>query len=146
MKGIEIRDRIYADHALLRGMLDEIEEFSGRFEQGESPAGDMLRERGVALYSRFSEHLDFEDAIRRLTSFPAATLRLPDRGLLKPGYVADIVAFDAATIRDHATFESPHQYATGVRHVWVNGTAVLEDGEHTGATPGQVVRGPGYQR
>ena len=86
-----------------------------------------------------------EDAIRRLTSFPAATLRIADRGRLEAAHFADIVAFDAATIRDHATNEAPHQDATGMRHVWVNGAQVLKDGEHTGAKPGQVVRGPGYK-
>ena len=80
-----------------------------------------------------------------LTSFPAATLRIADRGLLAPGHFADIVVFDPATIADHATYEKPHQYATGMSHVWVNGTQVLKDGEHTGAKPGQVVRGPGYK-
>ena len=62
----------------------------------------------------------------------------------KPGYFADIVAFDPNTIQDHATYEKPHQYSTGVTHVWVNGTQVLKNGEHTGAKPGQVVRGPGW--
>ena len=66
------------------------------------------------------------------------------RGRLLPGYFADVVVFDPRTIRDNATFADPHQYATGMQHVFVNGTAVLRDGEHTGALPGQVVRGPGY--
>jgi N-acyl-D-amino-acid deacylase len=63
---------------------------------------------------------------------------------LKPGYFADIVAFDPNTIQDHATYQTPHRYSTGVTHVWVNGTQVLKNGEHTGAKPGQVVRGPGW--
>jgi N-acyl-D-amino-acid deacylase len=63
--------------------------------------------------------------------------------LLKPGYFADVVVFDPETIQDHATFEKPHQYATGVLHVFVNGVQVLKDGQHTGAKPGRVVRGPG---
>ena len=67
-------------------------------------------------------------------------------GLLKPGYFADIVMFDPAKIEDHATFDAPHQYATGVRDVLVNGQFVLQSGEHTGRKPGQVVRGPGYWR
>jgi len=71
-------------------------------------------------------------------------LKLDRRGALKPGYFADVVIFDPATISDHATFEKPHQYATGVRHVFVNGVPVIKDGEHTGAKPGQVVRGPGW--
>jgi len=102
--------------------------------------------RLLGKYVREDKATTMEDAIRRLTSFPAATLRIPDRGLLKPGHFADIVAFDAVSIRDHATYESPHQYATGMRHVWVNGTQVLKDGEHTGAKPGQVVRGPGWKK
>ena len=87
-----------------------------------------------------------EDAIRRMTSFPAANLGLADRGSLAVGYHADVVAFDPLTIRDHATYERPHQYATGVRHVLVNGTPVLLDGEHTDARPGRVVRGPRARR
>lgn len=70
---------------------------------------------------------------------------LRQRGALRPGYHADIVVFDPGAILDHATFERPHQYATGVVHVFVNGVQVLRDGEHTAATPGQVVRGPGWK-
>ncbi|MGB5227157.1 MAG: D-aminoacylase, partial [Eudoraea sp.] len=69
---------------------------------------------------------------------------LKNRGLLKEGYYADVVVFDANTIKDNATFAKPHQYATGMKHVFVNGTQVLKDGEHTGAFPGRVVRGPGW--
>jgi N-acyl-D-amino-acid deacylase len=79
-----------------------------------------------------------------LTALPAENLKLDRRGALRPGYFADVVVFDPATIQDHATFEQPHQYATGVRDVFVNGVHVLKDGEHTGAKPGQVVRGPGW--
>jgi N-acyl-D-amino-acid deacylase len=85
-----------------------------------------------------------EDAIRRLTAFPAQTLGIRRRGRLAGGYFADVVVFDPATIADHATFEDPHQLSTGVLHVWVNGTQVLRAGEHTGATPGRVVRGRGW--
>ena len=85
------------------------------------------------------------EAIRRLAALPAATLKLDRRGLLRQGYFADVVVFDPDTIQDHATFAQPHQYATGMAHVFVNGTAVLRDGEHTGATPGSVVRGPGWR-
>ena len=101
--------------------------------------------RLLGKYVREDKATTLEDAIRRLTSFPAASLRVTDRGLLKPGYVADVVAFDASSIRDHATYEAPHQYASGMQHVWVNGVQVLKDGEHTGAKPGQVVRGPGWK-
>jgi N-acyl-D-amino-acid deacylase len=99
--------------------------------------------RLLGRYVRDQQATTMADAIRRLTSFPAANLRIKDRGSLKPGYFADIVAFDPNTIQDHATYEKPHQYSTGMMHVWVNGTQVLKSGEHTGAKPGQVVRGPG---
>ena len=100
--------------------------------------------RLLGKYVRDEGATTLEDAIRRLTSFPAENLKLKRRGRLAPGYFADIVAFDPATITDHATFQEPHQLATGVMHVFVNGTQVLRDGEHTGATPGRVVRGPGW--
>jgi N-acyl-D-amino-acid deacylase len=75
-----------------------------------------------------------------MTSLPASNLGIARRGLLKPGYFADVVVFDPETIQDHATFAKPMQYATGVSEVWVNGVEVLHDGEHTGAKPGRVVR------
>jgi N-acyl-D-amino-acid deacylase len=100
--------------------------------------------RLLGKYVRDEQVIPLEEAIRKLTSFPAATLHLKRRGSLAPGHHADVVVFDPATITDHATFEQPHQYATGMVHVLVNGTLVLRDGEHTGATPGRVVRGPGW--
>ncbi|MGE0816757.1 MAG: amidohydrolase family protein [Vicinamibacterales bacterium] len=100
--------------------------------------------RLLGKYVREEHVIPLEEAIRKLTSFPAATLRIKERGQLAPGYFADVVAFDPATIAEHATYEQPHQYATGMRHVWVNGVQVLKDGEHTSATPGRVVRGPGW--
>lgn len=84
------------------------------------------------------------EAVKRLTCLPAENLKLDRRGRLKEGYYADVVVFDPQTIIDHATYEKPHQYATGMKHVFVNGTPVLKEGEHTGATPGRAVRGPGY--
>jgi N-acyl-D-amino-acid deacylase len=99
--------------------------------------------RLLGRYVRDEQLIPLEEAVRRLAALPAATLKLERRGLLRPGYFADVVVFDPRTIQDHATFEQPHQYATGVRHVLVNGTAVVADGEHTGATPGRVVPGPG---
>jgi N-acyl-D-amino-acid deacylase len=78
-----------------------------------------------------------------LSGLPAGNLRLARRGELKPGYFADVVIFDPETIQDHATFDRPHQYATGVRDAFVNGVQVLQDGDHTGAMPGRVVKGPG---
>ena len=79
-----------------------------------------------------------------MTSLPADNLGIRGRGRLDEGYFADIVVFDPERIQDHATFEFPHQYATGVEHVFVNGVQVLEEGKHTGALPGRVVRGPGW--
>jgi len=95
--------------------------------------GRFVRDEGAA---------PLEDVVRRMTGFPAANLRLDRRGLLRTGYFADIVAFDPATIADHATYAEPHRYATGVAHVLVNGSVVLRDGDHTGARPGRVVFGP----
>ena len=90
--------------------------------------------------------IPLEEAIRKLTSLPADDLQhRPIAARSQPGYFADVVVFDPATIADHATFEKPHQYADGVRHVFVNGVQVLRDGEHTGAKPGRVVRGPGWK-
>ena len=101
--------------------------------------------RLLGKYVRDERIIPLEEAIRRLTAFPAANLRLERRGSLAAGNFADVVVFDPATIQDHATFEHPHQYATGMCHVFVNGQHVLKDGEHTGATPGRVVRGPGWR-
>jgi N-acyl-D-amino-acid deacylase len=100
--------------------------------------------RLLGRYVRDESLITLEEAIHRLTSLPAANLSLRDRGALKRDYFADVVVFDPDAIRDHATFDDPHQYATGVIHVFVNGVQVLRDGEHTGATPGRVVRGPGW--
>ncbi len=101
--------------------------------------------RLLGKYVRDEKIITLEEAIRKLTSLPAGNLKIKDRGQLKEGYFADIVVFDPEKIQDHATFENPHRYATGVRHVFVNGQQVLKDGEHTGATPGRIVRGPGYK-
>ena len=100
--------------------------------------------RVLGTYVRDEGLVPLEEAVRRLTSFPAENLRLRHRGRLAPEMFADVVVFDPATIQDHATYEKPHQYATGVLHVFVNGVQVLKDGEHTGAKPGRIVRGPGW--
>jgi N-acyl-D-amino-acid deacylase len=97
--------------------------------------------RLLGKYVRDAHVIPLEEAIRRLTSLPADNLRIKDRGRLAAGQFADVVVFDPMTIADRATYEQPHQYAVGVRDVWVNGTQVLKDGEHTGAKPGRVVRG-----
>lgn len=101
--------------------------------------------RVLGRYVRDERAAPLEDVIRRLTSFPCETLGIAGRGRLAPGHYADVVVFDPATIRDQATYSEPHRYATGVHHVLVNGVQVLRDGEHTGVTPGQVVRGPGWR-
>jgi N-acyl-D-amino-acid deacylase len=102
--------------------------------------------RILGKYTRDEQVLTLQDAVRRMSALPATNLRLARRGMLKPGYFADVVLFDPKTIRDNATFERPHQYATGMRHVFVNGVQVLKDGEHTGAKPGRVVLGAGAKR
>ena len=127
----------------------------GSDEGSYAPEGVFLKfqphPRAYGNFSRFLGHYvrdghvtSLADAVRRLASLPAHNLKLRDRGELKAGYFADIVIFDPAAIDDHATFDRPQQYATGMRDVFVNGVQVLKNGEHTGATPGQVVRGPGY--
>ena len=100
--------------------------------------------RLLGKYVREEKIITLEDAIHRMTGLPASNLKLDQRGLLSPGYYADIVVFDPVTVADLATFEDPHQLATGVQHVFVNGKQVLRDGEHTGQTPGRFVKGPGW--
>lgn len=102
--------------------------------------------RFLGRYVREQKVTTLPDAIRRITHLPALNFKLKDRGCLDPGCHADIVIFDPATIADHATFDDPHRYSTGVADVFVNGVQVLKDGEHTGAMPGEVVRGPGWKR
>ena len=101
--------------------------------------------RLLGKYVRDEHVIPMAEAIRKLTSFPAATLRVKERGRLERGYFADVVVFDPKTIADTSTYEKPHSYAVGVKHVWVNGGQVLKDGEHTGQKPGRVVRGPGWK-
>lgn len=102
--------------------------------------------RVLAQYVREDQVITLEDAVRKLAALPAEVLQLDRRGTLKAGNFADVVVFDPATIQDHATFAEPHQYATGMLHVFVNDAQVIADGEHTGAMPGGVVRGPGWVR
>lgn len=101
--------------------------------------------RLFARYVREEKLMSVQEAVRRITRLPAANWKLENRGCLDPGCHADLVVFDPATIQDHATFEKPMQFATGVRHVWVNGVQVVRDGTHTGAKPGRFVHGPGWQ-
>ncbi len=100
--------------------------------------------RILGKYVREEKVLTLADAIRKMTSLPAGNLKLEKRGMLRPGYFADVVVFDSDSIEDIATYETPHRYAVGVRHVFVNGVQVLQNGQHTRATPGRVLRGPGW--
>jgi dihydroorotase/N-acyl-D-amino-acid deacylase len=100
--------------------------------------------RVLGKYVREQKVIPLEDAIRKLSSAVARRLSIPDRGLLQEGMWADVVVFDPAAIADRATFENPHQLSAGVKHVFVNGVAVLRDGKHSGAMPGRLLRGPGY--
>jgi|TARA_B110000467_G_scaffold162123_1_gene184657 N-acyl-D-amino-acid deacylase len=102
--------------------------------------------RLLGKYVREEKVISLENAIYKLSGLSATKLKLKERGFLKESYFADIVIFDPNTISDHATFEKPHQLATGMHHVFVNGVQVLKSGEHTGMTPGRVVRGPGYKK
>ena len=102
--------------------------------------------RLLGKYVRDEKIIPLEEAVRRLTSFPAETLKLQKRGALRTGFFADVVVFDPSTIQDHASYGQPHQYATGMKHVIVNGVPVIKDGEHTGAKPGRYVRGPGWRK
>ncbi len=122
----------------------------------EAPEGAFLQSRPhpraygtfarlLGKYVRDEGVIPLEEAIRRLTSLTAEKLRLRHRGVLQEGAFADVVVFDPGSVQDHATFEDPQHYATGVIHVFVNGIQVLKAGEHTGATPGRVVRGPGWK-
>lgn len=101
--------------------------------------------RLLGKYVRDEKVISLAEAIRRLTSLPASNLKIEKRGSIQIGYYADLAIFDPLKIQDHATFENPHQYSTGMVHVFVNGTQVLENGEHTNAKPGRVVRGPGWK-
>ena len=127
----------------------------GSDAEASAPEGVFLKSsthpRAYGNFARFLGHyvrdqkvVSLSDAVRRLTSLPAENLGLRDRGRLAPGMAADVVLFDPATITDHATYERPMQYATGVRDVFVNGVEVLRNGEHTAATPGRFLKGPGW--
>jgi N-acyl-D-amino-acid deacylase len=102
--------------------------------------------RVIGKFVREEKILSLQDAIYKLSKLPATNLKLQKRGELKTGNYADIVIFDPKTVQDHASFEKPQQYATGVSAVFVNGVQVLKNGEHTGATPGRFIKGPGYKK
>ncbi|CAN5440969.1 D-aminoacylase [soil metagenome] len=114
-------------------------------DSGTHPRAYGTFARVLAKYVRDEKVLTLPEAIRRMTTLPAAHLKIKKRGSLTKGNFADIVVFDPEKVQDYATYENPHQYSTGVQHVFVNGIQVLKDGEHTGATPGRCVRGPGYK-
>jgi N-acyl-D-amino-acid deacylase len=114
-------------------------------EQGTHPRAYGNFARFLGKYIREEKIMSLEEGIYRMTGLPSGHLQLARRGLLKVGHFADVVVFDPATVRDKATYEDPHQLAEGVLHVWVNGKQVLRHGEHTGAMPGRVVRGPGWK-
>jgi N-acyl-D-amino-acid deacylase len=97
----------------------------------------------LGQYVREEKILSLQEAVRRLSGLPATNLGLDHRGFLKKGMFADVVVFDPATIADRATYDNPHRYAVGMKHVFVNGIEVLKDGEHTGAKPGRALWGPG---
>src|SRR5882724_461117 len=126
----------------------------GSDEASQTPEGLFLKSnphpraygnfaRVLGKYSRDEKVIPMKEAVRRLSGLPATNLGLDHRGFLKEGMFADVVVFDPATIADRATFAKPHQYAVGVKHVFVNGVQVLNDGEHTGAKPGRALWGPG---
>ena len=99
----------------------------------------------LGRYVRELRIISLEEAIRRMTSLPAQTFGFADRGLLRPGYAADVVIFDPATVQDRSTFEQPHQYSVGMKYVLVNGCPTIWEGRHTGQRAGQVLYGPGKQ-
>jgi N-acyl-D-amino-acid deacylase len=107
------------------------------------PRGYGNNARVLASYVRDKKLIGLEDAVRKMTSLPAATFRLWDRGIIRPGMAADIVIFDENKVADLATFDKPHQYAVGFACVIVNGKLVIEEGHHTRATPGRALYGPG---
>jgi N-acyl-D-amino-acid deacylase len=128
----------------------------GSDAESSAPEGVFLKSsthpRAYGNFARFLGHyvrdrklMPLEEGIHRLTGLPAGNWKLRDRGCLNPGCFADVVVFDPAAIADHATYKSPQQYATGVSDVFINGVQVLRGGEHTGAKPGRVVRGPGWK-
>lgn len=123
------------------GSLATTEEF---LDLGAHPRAYGTFARVLGKYSREEKLFTLAEAVRKMTSLPASNLGLKKRGALKPGHFADVVVFDANEIKDKATYENPHQYAEGVKHVLVNGAMVIRDGEHTGAKPGRCLRGPGW--
>jgi N-acyl-D-aspartate/D-glutamate deacylase len=102
--------------------------------------------RVLGRYVRELKVITLPEAVMKMSSMNAEKINIRDRGLLKEGYWADVTVFDPDTVIDRATFEKPHQYPVGIPYVIVNGEVVLDNGKHTGAHPGKVIRGPGYRR
>lgn len=115
-------------------------------EWGTHPRAFGTFARAIGKYSRDEKLVPLQEVIRRMTSLPASNLTLADRGKLQVGYLADLAIFDAGEIADKATYDEPKLYAVGMKHVFVNGVQVLRNGEHTGAMPGRIVRGPGWKK
>jgi N-acyl-D-amino-acid deacylase len=115
-------------------------------ESGTHPRAYGSFSRLLGKYVREENIMTLQEAVRRMSSLPASNLKIKKRGTLAVGNYADVAVFDPAKVIDNATFESPHQYATGVEHVFVNGIQVLKNGEHTNEKPGRCVRGPGFSR
>ena len=115
-------------------------------EWGTHPRAYGTFSRVLGQYTVKEKLISMEEAIRRMSSLPAANLSIRNRGSLKTGYFADLIVFDPTTVQDLATYDNPKQYAQGMKHVFVNGKQVLSNGEHTGAKPGRVVRGPGWKK
>jgi N-acyl-D-amino-acid deacylase len=107
------------------------------------PRGYGNNARVLARYVRERKIISLEDAVRKMTSLPAATFNLWDRGLIRPGMAADIVIFDDQKVQDRATFDNPHQFAEGFVYVIVNGKTVIDNGQHTKSKPGRALYGPG---
>lgn len=115
-------------------------------DEGTHPRAYGAFARLLGKYVHEEKLITLEEAVRRLAALPAENMKIKKRGRLAPGYFADLAIFDPEKISDHGTYEQPHQYATGMVHVLVNGVPVLENGSHTGARPGRAIRGPGWKR
>jgi N-acyl-D-aspartate/D-glutamate deacylase len=115
-------------------------------EERSHPRAWASAPRILGRYVREEKLLPLEEAIRKMTSLPASRMRLADRGVLRPGMRADLVAFDPETVRERSTYADPNHYSEGIPYVAVNGALVVDEGKITAARPGRILRGPGYRR
>jgi N-acyl-D-aspartate/D-glutamate deacylase len=115
-------------------------------EEKSHPRAWASTARILGRYVRDEKVLTLEEAIRKMTSLPASRMGLTDRGILKPGMAADVVAFDPATVRDRSTYADPLHYSEGIPYVCVNGQLVVDGGKITQARPGRPLMGPGYRK